>query len=210
VRLHVVTGKGGTGKTTVAAALALALASAGRKVLLIEVEGRQKQSPGSSTARRSPYEERKVATGLGAKGSGQGGDVYALAVDRRARCSTTWRCHCARQGLTRPRGRLRHTSAPGPADVLVTALPGALGAQAGRDLAFLVGERRAVEEPGDALPALDLDQQDLAAGAGQGERQRAATVVLPVPPLPVTTCSRTPSQSVSLVVMPMLPPFNLS
>ena len=30
----------------------------------------------------------------------------------------------------------------------------------------------------------------------------AATVVLPVPPLPVTTCSRTPSQSVSLMVMP--------
>src|SRR5207237_10108919 len=29
----------------------------------------------------------------------------------------------------------------------------------------------------------------------------AATVVLPVPPLPVTTCSRTPSQSVSLAVM---------
>ena len=34
-RLHVVTGKGGTGKTTVAAALALALAGGGRKVLLI-------------------------------------------------------------------------------------------------------------------------------------------------------------------------------
>src|SRR5207244_2016768 len=34
----------------------------------------------------------------------------------------------------------------------------------------------------------------------------AATVVLPVPPLPVTTCKRTPSQSVSLVVMPLLPP----
>src|SRR6185503_19786834 len=41
VRLHVVTGKGGTGKTTVAAALSLALASGGRRVLLIEVEGRQ-------------------------------------------------------------------------------------------------------------------------------------------------------------------------
>src|SRR5690349_7791621 len=41
VRLHVVTGKGGTGKTTVAAALALALAHGGHKVLLMETEGRQ-------------------------------------------------------------------------------------------------------------------------------------------------------------------------
>src|SRR6266571_3584228 len=64
VRLHVVTGKGGTGKTTVAAALALALATAGRKVLLIEVEGRQ------GIARLFdcpplPYQERKVAIALG-------------------------------------------------------------------------------------------------------------------------------------------------
>ena len=41
VRLHVVTGKGGTGKTTVAAALALALAGRGARVLLAEVEDRQ-------------------------------------------------------------------------------------------------------------------------------------------------------------------------
>ncbi|MEI2774549.1 MAG: ArsA-related P-loop ATPase [Tetrasphaera sp.] len=41
VRLHVVTGKGGTGKTTVAAALAIALARDGKKVLLAEVEDRQ-------------------------------------------------------------------------------------------------------------------------------------------------------------------------
>jgi hypothetical protein len=80
VRLHVITGKGGTGKTTVAAAMALALATAGRKVLLIEVEGRQ------GIARLFdrpplPYDERKVALGLGAQGTGQGGDVYALAVD---------------------------------------------------------------------------------------------------------------------------------
>lgn len=40
-RLHFVSGKGGTGKTTVAAALALALAAGGKRVLLAEVEGRQ-------------------------------------------------------------------------------------------------------------------------------------------------------------------------
>ena len=73
-RLHVVSGKGGTGKTTVAAALAIALATGGRKVLLCEVEGRQ----GIAQLFDSPplpYEERKVAVAPG------GGDVYALAVD---------------------------------------------------------------------------------------------------------------------------------
>ncbi len=72
--LHVVSGKGGTGKTTVAAALAIALASGGRKVLLCEVEGRQ------GIARLLdvdplPYEERRVSVGL------DGGEVYALAID---------------------------------------------------------------------------------------------------------------------------------
>jgi anion-transporting ArsA/GET3 family ATPase len=82
VRLHVVTGKGGTGKTTVAAALALALAHGGRKVLLIEAEGRQ------GIARifdrpPLPYEERKIAIGPGEADDGRdpGGDVYALAID---------------------------------------------------------------------------------------------------------------------------------
>src|SRR3569833_939059 len=42
VRLHVVTGKGGTGKTTVAASLALAQAAGGRKDKQIEVEARQR------------------------------------------------------------------------------------------------------------------------------------------------------------------------
>ena len=73
-RLHVVSGKGGTGKTTVAAALALALASGGKKVLLAEVEGRQGIAQLFDTA-PLPYEERKIAV------APNGGDVYALAVD---------------------------------------------------------------------------------------------------------------------------------
>ena len=78
VRLHVVTGKGGTGKTTVAGALALALASHGRNVLLMEVEGRQGIAQLFDVP-PLPYGERKVAVGLAA---GQmGGDVYALAAD---------------------------------------------------------------------------------------------------------------------------------
>jgi hypothetical protein len=74
VRLHVVTGKGGTGKTTVSAALALALASGGKRVLLTEVEGRQGIAQLFDSA-PLPYEERKVAVAPG------GGDVYALAID---------------------------------------------------------------------------------------------------------------------------------
>ncbi len=79
VRLHVVTGKGGTGKTTAAAALALALSSHGRNVLLVEVEGRQGIAQ-LFDCPPLPYSERKVAVGP-ASGSRPGGDVYALAVD---------------------------------------------------------------------------------------------------------------------------------
>jgi len=73
-RLHVVTGKGGTGKTTVAAALALALAAGGRRTLLVEVEGRQgiAQLFGIDPL---PYGERPIAEVAG------GGEVRALAVD---------------------------------------------------------------------------------------------------------------------------------
>ncbi|MEW1755689.1 ArsA-related P-loop ATPase [Streptomyces cyaneofuscatus] len=73
-RFQVVSGKGGTGKTTVAAALALALATEGRRTLLVEVEGRQgiAQLFGADAL---PYEERKIAVAPG------GGEVHALAID---------------------------------------------------------------------------------------------------------------------------------
>ncbi len=83
VRLHVVTGKGGTGKTTVAASLALALASQGKNVLVCEVEGRQ------GLARMFdvdplPYAETRIATGLRTGPDGAGtrpGTVHALHID---------------------------------------------------------------------------------------------------------------------------------
>jgi anion-transporting ArsA/GET3 family ATPase len=73
-RLHVVTGKGGTGKTTVAAALAVALSRGGRRVLVAEVEGRQGLAPlfGKGPL---PHGETPVTTTEG------GGSVSVLPVD---------------------------------------------------------------------------------------------------------------------------------
>ena len=79
VRLHVVTGKGGTGKTTVAGALALALASGGKRVLLMEVEGRQGIAQLFDVP-PLPYEERRVAVAPATR-ERPGGDVYALVAD---------------------------------------------------------------------------------------------------------------------------------
>jgi anion-transporting ArsA/GET3 family ATPase len=68
-RLIVVTGKGGTGKTTVAAAVAVAAAGRGRRVLVAEVEGRQGLA-GLFGRRGLDHREAGVAQG-----------VHALAVD---------------------------------------------------------------------------------------------------------------------------------
>jgi anion-transporting ArsA/GET3 family ATPase len=126
VRLHVVTGKGGTGKTTVAAALALALAHGGRKVLLIEAEGRQ------GIARLFdrpplPYEERKIAIGPGGNGDGStpGGDLYALAIDPEGALldylQMFYNMRSAGHVLTKlGMVDFATTIAPGLADVLVT------------------------------------------------------------------------------------------
>lgn len=72
--MHFVTGKGGTGKSTIAAALALTLAAGGRKVLLVEVEGRQGIAQLFDVP-PLPYQEVKIAT------AERGGQVNALAID---------------------------------------------------------------------------------------------------------------------------------
>ena len=74
VRLHIVSGKGGTGKTTVAAALAIGLANRGRRVLLVEVEERQGLAQVLDVPPLS-YEERHLVTAPG------GGEVMGLAID---------------------------------------------------------------------------------------------------------------------------------
>ncbi|MGW1739157.1 ArsA family ATPase [Nocardia sp. NPDC001965] len=73
-RLHYVSGKGGTGKSTVSAALALALAAGGRRVLLVEVENRQSIAQLFDLPPLPPT-ETKIATADG------GGEVVALALD---------------------------------------------------------------------------------------------------------------------------------
>jgi anion-transporting ArsA/GET3 family ATPase len=118
VRLHVVTGKGGTGKTTVAAALALALAEGGRKVLLVEVEERQGLAQLFDVP-PLPYSERKLAVARG------GGDVFGLAVDAREAMYEYLEMyyHLGRAGRALDRMgvvEFATTVAPGMRDVLLT------------------------------------------------------------------------------------------
>ena len=142
VRLHVVTGKGGTGKTTVAAALALALAAEGGRVLLVEVEGRQGIAPLFGVPPLS-YEERSVAV------TEDGGEVHALAVDAEEAFLEYLEMF---YGLRRAGGALRRFGAvdfatavaPGARDVLLT---GKVTEAVRRRAASARGGRRGAQGP---------------------------------------------------------------
>ena len=108
-----------------------------------------------------------AAAAIGLRAAERGRQACVLTVDPARRLAQS-------MGLTSLDNTPRQVDGVETVDgerVHVTALPGPLGAQPDRHLALLVGERRAVEEAREALPALDLDQQDPASGAGQRERQ---------------------------------------
>jgi len=73
--LHVVSGKGGTGKTTIAGGLACALATAGRRVLVCEVEGRHGLAELFDTEPLRGASERRLCR------TPAGGEVFGLAID---------------------------------------------------------------------------------------------------------------------------------
>ena len=115
-RLHVVTGKGGTGKSSVAAALALALASEGKTVLLCEVEGRQGIAQLFDVA-PLPYLERRIAKPKG--------ELFALAIDAESALMEylAMYYHLGRAGKALDRFGVidfATTIAPGVRDVLLT------------------------------------------------------------------------------------------
>lgn len=118
VRLHIVTGKGGTGKTTVAAALALALATGGKRVLLVETEERQAIAQLFDLP-PLPYAERRIALAPG------GGEVRALAIDVEAALMEYFAMFYNLGFAARTLKRLgavefATTLAPGLRDVLIT------------------------------------------------------------------------------------------
>jgi anion-transporting ArsA/GET3 family ATPase len=73
--LHIVSGKGGTGKTTIAGGLACALATSGRRVLVCEVEGRNGVSELFDVPSLTGREERRISR------TPAGGTVFGLSID---------------------------------------------------------------------------------------------------------------------------------
>jgi anion-transporting ArsA/GET3 family ATPase len=70
-RLVIVAGKGGVGKTTVTASLATAAAGAGRRVLVVEVEGKSGLGTMLGASDELDYHEVTLASGCGPGGTGE-------------------------------------------------------------------------------------------------------------------------------------------
>lgn len=112
VRLVLVTGKGGVGKSTTAGALALAAARTGRRVCLVEVEGRQTFSRLLDT-QAWDFEEREVRPG-----------VYGLSIDPEASLAQYLEMFYGARRISRlvvgtPAVEFATTAAPGIKDVLL-------------------------------------------------------------------------------------------
>ena len=160
----IVAGKGGVGKTTVTATLAVAAARAGRNVLIVEVEGKS----GLATAFNRPalgYEEQDLAPGIRGR---------TLTPDAALR---DW---LEGNGLKRISKRLVQT---GALDVIATAVPGmkdilvlgkVKGLEQSRDADLIIVDAPAA---GHALTFLTSAQGLLDAVAVGPVRKQAADVV---------------------------------
>ena len=163
-RVVIVAGKGGVGKTTVTATLAVAAARAGRNVLIVEVEGKS----GLATAFNRPalgYDEQDLAPGIRGR---------TLTPDAALR---DW---LEGNGLKRISKRLVQT---GALDVIATAVPGmkdilvlgkVKGLEQSRDADLIIVDAPAA---GHALTFLTSAQGLLDAVAVGPVRKQAADVV---------------------------------
>lgn len=105
-RVVVVAGKGGVGKTTVTAALAVTAARAGASVLIVEVEGKSGLATAFGLDQRLEYEEVEVRSGVRARTLTPDQALLEYLEDR---------------GLRRVSKRLVRS---GALDVVATAVPG--------------------------------------------------------------------------------------
>ena len=150
-RVMVVAGKGGVGKTTVTASLAVAAARAGRNVLIVEVEGKSGLTAAfrdsSSTGAASPASPRADAGSVEHVSEGNGAsldyDDVELSTHIRARTLTPDAAlveYLEDHGMRRISKRLAGSSA---LDVVATAVPGM------RDI-LVLGKIKQLEQRSDA------------------------------------------------------------
>jgi anion-transporting ArsA/GET3 family ATPase len=116
-RVVVVAGKGGVGKSTVAASLALLASEAGRSVLIVELEGKSAISAAFAAASPLAYEETELRPGS----VSSAGDVLGAIRARRLTPDDALLEYLGDHGLQRVSKRLMSS---GVIDVVATAIPG--------------------------------------------------------------------------------------